>query len=184
MNKKHEYIHKSIHLFIGDKNQVFFSFDAKMCWEMTCFRLSIKKLVLWFWTCIYFYILSDKVFHSDHDGSHGFAQFGHFTGFFYRFKLKNNDFCALRSWTWDMESLFFHIIWKYKSWSYRHRFVSFSTVSVGAPTQVKWRVNLSAKTLKIVYLPKHCFKLNGWYLWTDIMLFRVINFQNNHFEVI
>ena len=44
--------------------------------------MSIKKLLLCFWTCIYFLVLSDRVFHPDHDGGHGFIQLGHFVGFF------------------------------------------------------------------------------------------------------
>ena len=33
------------------------------------FLLSEKIFNLRFWTCIYFFRLSDRVFHSDHDGS-------------------------------------------------------------------------------------------------------------------
>ena len=44
--------------------------------------MSIKKLLLCFWTCIYFLVLSDRGFYSDSSDSHGFCQFLHFTGFF------------------------------------------------------------------------------------------------------
>ena len=74
--------------------------------------LSIKKLVLWFWTCIYFLVLSDRVFYSDSSDSHGSGQFVHFTGFFYRLKLKNPKTAGLKSWNWDMESDLFQVYMK------------------------------------------------------------------------
>ena len=50
--------------------------------QNVAYIMSEKIFNLRFWTCIYFFGLSDRVFHSDHDGSHGFAQFGHLIGFF------------------------------------------------------------------------------------------------------
>ena len=131
----------------SSRKKVWYSTFNMMANLFIFYILSIKKIVLWFWTCIYFYVLSDRVFHSDHDGSHGFAQFGHFTGFFTGLSWKTTIFAHSNHEPGTWNHYFFHIIWKYKSWSYRHRFVSLSTMSVGAPTQVKWRVNLSAKTL-------------------------------------
>ena len=146
--------------------------------------MSVKKLVLSFWTCIYFLILSDRGFYSDSSDSHGFCQFLHFTGFFTDLSWKSRKLprLDLNTGTWYL--IYFLFIWKTMFWRIRDCLNMPPKVSVGAPTQVKWRVNLSAKTLWIVYSPKHCFKLNGCYLWTDIMLFSVMSFQNNHFEVI
>ena len=57
-------------------------------------------------------VLSDRVFYSDSSDSHGSGQNGHFTGFFYRLKLKNPETATLKSRNWGMESNLFQVYMK------------------------------------------------------------------------